>query len=153
MWNEFKKFALRGSLVDLTIGFIIGTAFSKVVTSIVNDLIMPPLGLLIGHVDFSALYINLSRTPYPSYQAAQAANAPIINIGAFLTTVVNFFIIAVVMFIVVRQFNRLSQIRKRKEPPTVVARKCPYCYTDIAEEATRCPHCTSHLPKIEMTSR
>lgn len=152
MWKEFKQFALRGNLVDLTIGFIIGSAFSKVVTSIVNDIIMPPLGLVIGRVEFSALYINLSRKHYPSFAAAQAANAPTINIGAFLTTLVNFLIIAIVMFFVVRQINRLSRRRKHPEAPPKAARTCPYCFTEIPDAATRCPQCTSHLPKVEIKS-
>ncbi|GMA63361.1 large conductance mechanosensitive channel protein MscL [Alicyclobacillus fastidiosus] len=144
MWKEFKQFALRGNLVDLTIGFVIGNAFSKVVTSIVNDIIMPPLGLFIGHVDFSNLYINLSRKHYASFAAAQAAGAPTINIGTFLNNVVNFLIVAVVMFVVVRNLNRLAAHRRR-EAEVKTARLCPYCIQEIADDATRCPHCTSHL--------
>lgn len=151
LWKEFKQFAIRGSLVDLTIGFVIGSAFTKVVTSIVNDIIMPPLGLIIGQVDFSNLYINLSSKHYSSFQAAKAAGAPTINIGLFLNTVVNFLIIAIVMFFVVRQLNRLAQYRK-KDVAEAPARKCPYCMTEIAETATRCPHCTSHLPSGKITA-
>ncbi|MFB5190829.1 large conductance mechanosensitive channel protein MscL [Alicyclobacillus fastidiosus] len=144
MWKEFKQFALRGNLVDLTIGFIIGNAFSKVVTSIVNDIIMPPLGLVIGQVDFSNLYINLSRKHYPTFAAAKAAGAPTINIGTFLNDVVNFLIIAVVMFFVVRNLNRLAA-RRRHQTEVKAPRLCPYCIQEIADHATRCPHCTSHL--------
>ena len=106
MWKEFRQFALRGNLLDLTIGFIIGTAFSKVATSIVSDILMPPLGLLIGKVDFSNLYINLSDKYYVSFQAAKAAGAPTINIGSFLNNIVDFLVIAIVMFYVVRQSNK-----------------------------------------------
>ncbi|MFD1675673.1 large conductance mechanosensitive channel protein MscL [Alicyclobacillus fodiniaquatilis] len=151
MWKEFKEFALRGNLVDLTIGFVIGSAFSKVATSIVNDIIMPPIGLVIGRVDFSNLYINLSGKHYNSFQAAQAAGAPTINIGQFLNTVINFIIIAIVMFIVVKQLNRLSN-RKKQEEAAPAKPHCPYCLSEIDPQATRCPACTSHLPQADASS-
>lgn len=153
IWKEFEKFAVRGNLMDLTIGFVIGSAFTKVVNSIVNDIIMPPLGLIVGKVDFSDLYINLSRKHYPNFAAAKQAGAPTINIGAFLNNVVTFFIVATVMFFVVREVNRISALRhKAKTVETAAAppRKCPYCVTEIDDAATRCPHCTSHLPKASV---
>jgi large conductance mechanosensitive channel len=151
MWKEFKQFALRGSLLDLTIGFIIGTAFSKVATSIVSDIMMPPLGLLIGKVDFSNLYINLSDKHYVSFQAAKAAGAPTINIGFFLNNIVDFLVIAIVMFLVVRQLNRLGS-QHHGDALAITKRRCPYCITEIADEATRCSNCTSYLPKINTSS-
>jgi len=98
MWNEFKKFALKGNMIDLAVGVIIGGAVGKVVTSLVNDVLMPPIGLILGRINFSSIYINLSRTKYPTFAAAQAADAPTINIGLFLNAVVNFLIIALVIF-------------------------------------------------------
>lgn len=144
MLNEFKTFALRGNVVDLAIGVIIGGAFGKIITSLVNDILMPPIGLLLGKVDFSNLYINLSRTPYKSLAEAQAAGAPTINYGAFLTTLIDFLIVAFVVFLVVRLFNRL-----RREPPAASAepttKECPYFRSSIPINAVRCPYCTSEL--------
>jgi large conductance mechanosensitive channel len=151
MWKEFKQFALRGNLLDLTIGFIIGTAFSKVATSIVSDILMPPLGLLIGKIDFSNLYINLSDKHYVSFQTAKAAGAPTINIGSFLNNLVDFLVVAIVMYYVVRQLNRIGS-HYNDDAIVITKQRCPYCMTEIADEATRCPNCTSHLPKINTSS-
>lgn len=143
--KEFREFAVKGNILDLAIGVIIGGAFQKIVTSLVNDLLMPPLGLLIGRVDFSNLYINLSRTHYASLAAAKAAGAPTINIGLFINNVIDFLIMAFMVFLLVRQINRL---RKRLEKPTnveVKTRPCPYCLSEIPIKATRCGHCTSQV--------
>src|SRR5450756_773632 len=108
MWNEFKKFALRSSMIDLAVGVIIGGAVGKVITSFVNDILMPPIGLLLGRVNFTSLYINLGRTKYPTFDMAQAAGAPTINVGLFFGTVIDFLLISVVIFVMVRAMNRLS---------------------------------------------
>lgn len=142
--REFKEFAMRGNVVDLAIGIIIGGAFGKIVTSLVNDIIMPPIGLLLKKVDFSNLYINLSGQPYESLSAAKAAGAPTINYGAFITTVIDFLIISFIIFLVVKQINRLQRrpVEAPKEPTT---KECPYCFSVIPIKAIRCPNCTSQL--------
>ena len=143
MLNELKKFALRGSVIDLAVGIIIGAAFNSVVNSLVKDVIMPPIGLLLGKVDFSNLYINLSGVPYDSLAKAQEAGAPTINYGLFLNAVISFLVITFVVFLLVQQINRL---REKPAPPPVNTKECPYCLSTIALQATRCPHCTSELP-------
>ncbi len=146
MWNEFKKFATRGNAIDLAVGIIVGGAFGKIITSLVNDIIMPPIGLLIGKVDFSNLYINLSGKHYENFKAAQAAGAPTINIGLFLNNVVEFLIVTFAIFIVVRQINRMRELANGKKQPAAPTTKiCPYCLSEIPIGATRCPHCTSDL--------
>lgn len=145
MFKEFKEFALRGSVLDLAIGVIIGGAFGKIVTSLVNDIIMPPIGLLLGKVDFSNLYINLSGTSYASLADAKAAGAATINYGSFLNTVIDFVIVAFIIFLLVRQFNRISP----KPAPAVTTRECPHCCTQIPVKATRCPNCTSEVTPLE----
>ena len=142
MWQEFKKFIARGSVIDLAIGVIIGGAFGQIVQSLVKDIIMPPIGLLLGKVDFAKLYINLSRTPYASLAAAQEAGAPTINYGLFINSVISFIILAFVIFLVAKQINKMKPEVPPAEPTT---KKCPYCFTDIPIAATRCPHCTSQL--------
>jgi len=142
MWAEFKKFIQRGSVIDLAVGVIIGGAFGSIVNSLVNDVIMPPIGLLIGNVDFSDLYINLSGGNYLSLADAQSAGAVTINIGLFINSVINFLILAFVIFILVRQVNKLQ----KPEPVAVPSTKeCQFCFSSIPLKATRCPHCTSEL--------
>lgn len=141
MLKEFKEFATRGNLLDLAIGIILGTAFGKIISSFVNDVLMPPIGLMLGNVDFSNLFINLSGTSYPSLAAAKEAGAPVIAYGVFLNSVIDFLIVAFVMFLIVRQVNRLH----REEPVEQTTRECPYCTSQISLKATRCPHCTSEL--------
>ena len=141
MWKDFKKFALKGNVIDLAVAVIIGGAFGKIVTSLVSDIIMPPLGLIFGKVNFSELYINLSGKQYDSLSQAQKAGAPTINYGVFLNTIIQFFIIAFTIFIVIKQLDRF----KKKEEKIEIEKKCPYCFTDIPIKATRCPHCTSLL--------
>lgn len=147
MLQEFKEFALRGSVVDLAIGVIIGAAFGKIVTSLVNDVIMPPIGLLLGSVDFSDLFINLSGGTYGSLAEAKTAGAATLNYGVFINTVINFLIIAFVIFIVVRQMNRLRRRQDAQEeaPPAPTTKDCPFCLSTIPIKATRCAHCTSDL--------
>jgi large conductance mechanosensitive channel len=148
MWNEFKKFALRSSMIDLAVGVIIGGAVGKVITSFVNDILMPPIGLLLGRVNFTNLYINLGRTKYPTFDMAQTAGAPTINVGLFFGTVIDFLLISVVIFVMVRTMNRLREMTEKKivvAPPTPTTKVCPFCKSEISIDATRCPHCTSEL--------
>lgn len=140
-WKEFRQFIARGNVLDLAIGLILGSAFTDIVNSLVKDILMPPIGLLVKGINFSDLYINLSRTHYPSLQAAQAAGAPTINYGVFLNNLINFLIEAAVLFVVVKQVNRLR--RPKEAAPST--KPCPYCCSDIPLAATRCPHCTSML--------
>jgi len=141
MLKEFKEFAMRGNVLDMAIGIIIGAAFGRIVTSLVNDIIMPPIGLLLGRVNFSSLFLNLSGTPYTTLADAQAAGAATINYGLFLNAILDFIIVAFVIFLLVRQINRLT--RKPEAAPTT--KDCPYCLSAIPIKATRCPHCTSQL--------
>jgi large conductance mechanosensitive channel len=144
MLKEFKEFAMRGNVLDMAIGIIIGAAFGKIITSFVNDMLMPPIGLVLGKVDFSNLFVNLSGKTYDTLAAAKAASAPTINYGLFLNTVIDFVIVAFAIFLLVRQVNRLQ--RKPEAPPAAPTTKdCPYCLSSIALKATRCPHCTSEL--------
>ncbi|MEO0072909.1 MAG: large conductance mechanosensitive channel protein MscL [candidate division WOR-3 bacterium] len=143
MLKEFKEFAMRGNVLDMAVGIIIGTAFGKIVSSLVNDIIMPPIGLLLGRIDFSNLFINLSRHSVRSLAEAKAQGLPTINYGIFINTVLDFLIIAFVIFLVIKQINRL-----RRPKPVVEEAKtkeCPYCYSVINIKATRCPFCTSEL--------
>jgi len=144
MLKEFREFALRGNAVDLAIGVIIGAAFGGIVTSLVNDILMPPIGKALGGVDFSNFFLVLGAGHFPSLKAAKDAGAATINYGVFLNTVINFIIIAIALFAVVKGVNRL----KREEPAPAAApttKDCPFCATAIPLRATRCPHCTSGL--------
>ena len=142
MLKEFKDFAMKGNVVDMAIGVIIGGAFGKIVSSLVSDLLMPPLGLLMGKVDFSSLFINLSGTPQPSLTAAKAAGAPTINYGVFLQATFDFIIIAFVIFLLVKQVNRLKKPEPTAAPTT---KDCPHCLSAIPIKATKCAHCTSNV--------
>jgi large conductance mechanosensitive channel len=142
MFKEFKEFIARGNVIDLAVGIVIGAAFGKIVTSLVNDIIMPPIGLALGRVDFKNLFINLSDTPYDTLEKAKAAAAPTINYGAFINTLIEFLIVAFVIFLVVKAINRMRR-RPEELPPTVKA--CPFCIASIPVQATRCPSCTSQL--------
>jgi len=143
MLKEFKEFALRGNVLDMAVGIIIGAAFGKIITSLVSDLLMPPIGMLLGQVDFSDLFINLSPTAYTSLAAARAAGAATVNYGVFLNTVLDFVIVAFVIFVLVRQVNRLK--RAEEKPAAPVTKECPFCTSTIALKAIRCPHCTAEL--------
>ena len=146
MLKEFREFALKGNVVDLAVGIIIGAAFGKITTSLVNDVIMPPIGYLLGRVDFSGLYINLSAIDYPNLDAAKKAGAPVIAYGLFINTIIDFAIVAFAVFILVRQINRLKTVMLRSEPePTPAEKTCPYCLTNIPIAATKCKACTAEL--------
>lgn len=142
MFKEFKEFAVKGNVIDLAVGIVMGVAFGAIVSSFVNDIIMPPIGLLLGNIDFANLFINLSGTAYPSLKAAKDAGAATINYGVFINTVLNFIIVALVVFVLVRQINRL---KKEPAPAAPNTKECKYCLSSIPIKATRCPHCTSQL--------
>jgi large conductance mechanosensitive channel len=147
MFKEFKEFAMRGSVVDMAVGIIIGAAFGAVVKSLVADIIMPPIGLLLGNVDFTNLFITLKAGkvagPYASLAAAQTAGAVTLNIGMFINTIVSFVIVAYAIFLVIRGINRMQ--RAPEAPPAAPTKECPHCASEIPLKATRCPHCTSEL--------
>ncbi|QGJ70504.1 Large-conductance mechanosensitive channel protein MscL [Planctomycetales bacterium 10988] len=134
-FNEFKEFAVRGNVIDLAVGIIIGGAFNKIVTSLVNDVMMPPLGLLLGNVDFSDFSLILK-------QKTEEAEAVTLNYGLFINTVINFIIVAFAVFLLIRQINRM---KRAETPPPSTTKNCPYCKTVIDKNATRCPNCTSEL--------
>ena len=140
MIKEFKEFVIKGNVLDMAVGIIIGAAFGKVVTSFVTDVLMPPIGLLLGKVDFSNLFINLSGKSFESLADAKKAGAATLNYGLFLNTTIDFLIVGFAIFIVVKQVNRLKREAPAAAPTT---RACPFCLTDIPIKATRCPHCTS----------
>ncbi len=144
MLKEFKEFAMRGNVLDMAIGIIIGAAFGKIVTSFVNDVLMPPIGLVLGKVDFSNLFLSLSGKTFASLAEAKAAGAPTLNYGLFLNTVLDFIIVAFAIFLLVRQVNKLQ--RQPAEAPAPPSTKdCPFCASAIPLKATRCPQCTSQL--------
>jgi large conductance mechanosensitive channel len=142
MLKEFKEFAMRGNVLDMAVGVVIGAAFGRIIASLVDDIIMPPIGLALGNVDFANLFINLSGRDYPSVAAAKAAGAATINYGIFFNTILNFLIIAFVIFLVIRQVNAMQ---KPKEAPAVMTKECPLCLSVIPVKATRCAHCTAEL--------
>jgi large conductance mechanosensitive channel len=142
MLKEFKEFAMRGNVLDMAIGIVIGAAFGKIIASLVDDIIMPPIGLALGSVDFANLFINLSGKDYPSVAAAKAAGAATINYGIFFNTILNFLIIAFAIFLLIRQVNAMQ---KPKEAPAPATKECPLCLSVIPIKATRCAHCTAEL--------
>ena len=142
MLKEFKEFAMRGPVLDLAIGLMLGAAFGKIVASLVNDVLMPPIGLLLGHVDFSNLFINLSGAHYASVADAKKAGAAVLSYGMFINTVLEFVIVAFAIFVLVKQINRL---KKPAPAPVLSTKECPYCLSAVALKATRCPQCTSQL--------
>jgi len=141
MLKEFQDFAVKGNAVDMAVGIIIGGAFGKIVTSLVNDVIMPPIGMLLGKVDFSSLFVSLSGASYESLEAAKKAGAATINYGLFLNNILDFVIVAFCIFLVVKQMNRLKQ----GPPAEPTTKSCPQCLSTIPIKATRCAHCTSSL--------
>ena len=146
VFKEFREFAMRGNVLDMAIGIIIGTAFGKIITSLVNDILMPPIGVLMGKVDFTNLFVNLSPQKYQRLAEAKAAGAATINYGLFLNTIIDFIIVAFVIFLLIRQVNRF---KKKEEPAAPVTKNCPYCLSGVPVKATRCPHCTSELKLAE----
>jgi large conductance mechanosensitive channel len=142
MLKEFKQFAMRGNVLDMAVGIIIGAAFGKIITSLVSDILMPPLGLVLGKVDFSNLFLNISGKTYDSLAAAKAAGAATINYGLFLNNIIDFLIVAFAIFLLIRQVNRWNKPAPAATPTT---KDCPYCATAIPIAAKRCPNCTSEL--------
>lgn len=143
MWKEFKSFAMKGSVVDLAVGVIIGGAFGKIVSSLVSDIIMPIVGLLLGKRDFSNLFIALGDGKFKTIAEAKAANVATLNYGLFLNNVIDFLIIAFSIFLVIKQLNRFT--KKKEEPVVVKVKTCGFCFSEIHKDASRCPHCTSVL--------
>lgn len=142
MLKEFKEFAMRGNVVDMAVGIIIGGAFGKIVSSLVSDIIMPPIGVLLGNVDFANLFVNLSGQTYASLADAKKAGAATINYGLFLNTVIDFVIVAFAIFLLIQQLNRFLP---KPAPAPVTTKECPFCASTIALKATRCPNCTSEI--------
>lgn len=154
MFKEFKEFIMRGNVVDLAVGVIIGSAFGSIVSSLVADIIMPPIGLLLGKVDFSNLFILLKAgaevpAPYATLADAQAAGAVTMNVGLFINAVISFIIVALAVFMVVKAVNRMQRQEEEAAPAAPITKACPFCCTDIPIEAVRCPHCTSNLKHAE----
>jgi large conductance mechanosensitive channel len=143
MWSDFRAFVMRGNVLDLAVAVIIGGAFGAIVTSFVNDILMPPLGLLLGRVNFTDLFISLRGDSYPNLAAAKAAGAPTLNYGAFINTIINFVIIAFAVFMLIRQVNRFPTKPAPAAAPTT--KECPFCVSTIPLRARRCPQCTSEL--------
>jgi large conductance mechanosensitive channel len=149
MLEQYKTFALRGNVVDMAVGIIVGAAFNGVVQSLVKDVLTPPLGLLMGDVDFTNLFLTLKpgtpAGPYATLEAAQSAGAVTVNMGMFVNSAVSFLIVTFAVFVLVRYVNRLREPDVAPEPVVPTVKKCPYCVSDVPAEATRCPHCTSDL--------
>lgn len=147
MWKEFKKFAMKGNVIDLAVGVVIGGAFGRIVTSLVNDIVMPLIGLIVGKVNLSNLFITLGEGDFRTIEEAKEAGVATLNYGLFLNNILDFVIIAFSIFLVVKQINR---VKKRQEKPVPVATKnCHYCYSTIHLKATKCPHCTADLSLTE----
>lgn len=150
MWKEFKEFALRGNVVDMAVGIVIGAAFGIIVKSLVSDVIMPPIGLLLGNVDFTNLFWVIKEGagaagPYATLDAAHKAGAVTINYGVFINTIISFLIVAFAIFMVIKSLNKLKRKEEEKPPEAPTTKDCPYCLEKIFISATRCPHCTSQL--------
>jgi len=146
--GEFKAFAMRGNVMDMAVGIIIGASFGKIVTSFVSDILMPPLGLVLGKLDFTNMYMTLSGGSYPTLEAAKAAGAITVNYGLFINTAIDFIIVAFAIFLMIMWINKLKKKEEKKEEAKLPSTKdCPYCLSAIALQATRCPNCTSDLKK------
>lgn len=148
--REFKEFAVKGNVLDMAVGIILGVAFGKIVTSLVEDIIMPPVGLLLGRVEFSNLFVSLTGVHFDTLAAAKASGAPTINYGLFLNSVFNFLIIAFAIFLLVRQVNRFR--RQQEVPAAPTTRDCPFCLSAIPLHAGRCAHCTAEVPRAASTT-
>ncbi|MGA3084274.1 MAG: large conductance mechanosensitive channel protein MscL [Thermodesulfobacteriota bacterium] len=145
MWKEFKEFIMRGNVMDMAIGIIIGAAFGKIITSFVNDVLMPPIGLLLGKVDFNNLFITLSNQSFATLEEAKKAGAVTIKYGLFLNTIIDFVIVAFIIFLVIRQINRM---KRQPAPEAATTGECPFCLSKIPIKATRCPNCTSEIKAL-----
>lgn len=145
MFKEFKEFAIKGNVVDMAVGIVIGVSFGKIVTSLVNDMLMPPVGLILGNVDFSNLFVDLSGKAYSSVSEAKAAGAATINYGMFLNSMIDFTIVAFALFLIVRIVNRMRRTDEAAPAVAPATKSCPFCLSEIHINATRCPHCTSEL--------
>lgn len=149
MLKEFKEFAVKGNVIDMAVGIIIGAAFTSVVQSLVNDILMPPLGLLLGGVDFSEFFIILkegsTRPPYETLAAAREAGAVTLSYGVFFNALLSFLIVSFAVFMLIKYINKLKRPQQKPEPVAPTIKKCKYCFSDIPVEATRCPNCTSEL--------
>jgi large conductance mechanosensitive channel len=142
MFKEFKEFAMKGNVLDMAVGIIIGAAFGKIITSFVSDILMPPLGLLLGKMDFSSMFVNLSGQSYPTIAAAKAAGAATLNYGIFINTIIDFLIVAFAIFFLIRQVNK---VKRQPAAAASTTKDCPFCASAIPIPAKRCPHCTSQL--------
>jgi len=142
MLKEFKEFAMKGNVMDMAVGVIIGAAFGKIITSLVNDIIMPPIGKLMGGMDFANLFVTLNGATYQTLAEAQKAGAPTLNYGVFINTVIDFIIVAFAIFMVVKQINRLKKAPPPADPTT---KECPFCISQVPLKASKCPNCTSEL--------
>ena len=142
MFKEFKEFAMKGNVLDMAVGIIIGAAFGKIITSFVSDILMPPLGLLLGKMDLSSMFINLSGQSYPTIAAAKTAGAATLNYGIFINTIIDFLIVAFVIFFLIRQVNKM---KRQPAAAASTTKDCPFCASAIPIPAKRCPHCTSQL--------
>jgi large conductance mechanosensitive channel len=142
MWKDFKEFAVKGNVMDMAVGIILGAAFGKIVSSFVADVILPPIGLLLGQMDFSELFINLSSKPVATLAEAKTAGVAVIRYGVFINTIIDFLIVAFAIFLVVQQLNRL---KKAPQPAPPNTKDCPYCFSAIPIKASRCPQCTTEL--------
>jgi large conductance mechanosensitive channel len=145
MWKEFKEFIMRGNVMDMAVGIIVGAAFGKIITSFVNDVLMPPIGILLGKVDFSNLFITLSNQSFATLGEAKKAGVATINYGLFVNTLIDFLIVALAIFLVIRQINRM---KRPAAPEAATTRDCPFCFSVIPIKATRCPNCTSELKAV-----
>jgi large conductance mechanosensitive channel len=145
MLKEFKEFAMRGNVMDMAVGIVIGAAFGKIVTSFVGDILMPPIGILLGGVDFSNIFVVLGEGEFASIAAAKEAGVATWNVGLFINTVIDFVIIAFAIFLVVKAMNRLKRKEEEKPAAAPATKQCGFCFTEIPIKATRCPHCTSQL--------
>jgi large conductance mechanosensitive channel len=144
MFKEFKEFAMRGNVMDMAVGIIIGAAFGKIITSLVNDIIMPPIGLILGKVDFSNLFISLSKAKFSNLVEAKAAGAATLNYGLFLNNIIDFIIVACAIFFIIKQLNRFKA-KPITEEAVQTTKECPFCISSIPIKATRCPNCTSEI--------
>ena len=143
--NEFKTFIMRGNVVDMAVGLSVGVAFTTVVKSLVDDIIMPPIGVLVGQVDFSQLFISLSGEHFATLRAAQDAGAATMNVGLFINALINFLIVGIVIFFLIKALNRIEP-----PPPPPATKDCPFCLSKVPDQATRCPYCTSQLEPSEL---